>query len=381
METHYYSIQKRVVLFFSIVAAMIDSTSTYAQPAIGTTSFASATTISMLTSAPCTAGRSAVNSGYQFTLFSGSNCAMSNVAAGGTSDGHITMITTPTITGIWQEGRIASSDGSRFQLTNFVFSALTTPFLTKTLAITGYANGLPVSGATATSPFINATGVANTFTVDVSGNNNFGNIDEFRIVPSAPSDAQGTLAIMSITIAAPLPVELISFEGKRTTAENIVLDWQTISETNNKGFEIQQSADARNFTTVAYIDGKGNSSSLNSYQVALSNSDAVHYRLKQVDFDGQISYSRIIYLPGVSSEIKISPNPVKDKIVLTGDSKNTYHIYLSDILGNSVANYSGNLTQVENALNVSITKLNAGIYLLKAENNGEWQVLRFIKTD
>lgn len=381
MKIVVHSIHQRMILFFSIVAAMIEVSSVYAQPALGTTSFATGTSTTMLASAACTAGRSATNSGYQFTLFSGSNCAMSNVAAGGSSDGHIALITTPTITGIWQEGRIGSSDGSEFQLSNFIFSALTTPFLAKTLAITGYLNGSPVAGATATSPVISATGVANTFTVDVSANTSFGNIDEFRIIPSAPADAQGTLAIMSITIAAPLPVELISFEGKRTTAETIVLDWQTTAETNNQGFEIQQSTDAENFVTVSYVAGKGNSSSLNSYQLTLSNSEAIHYRLKQVDFDGKTSYSRIIYLEGVSSEMRLSPNPVKEKIVLTGDAKSNYRVYLSDILGNHLAGYSGNLLQVENALNTSIGKLNAGIYLLKAENNGVWQVLRFIKAD
>jgi len=382
METQYNSICKRMALFFLIIVGMIASTSIYAQPALGTTSFATASTLSLSTSAPCSGGRSAVNSGYQFTLFSAANCAMSNVAAGGTSDGHITMITTPTVTGIWQEGRIASSDGSEFKLNNFIFAALTTPFLGKTISVTGYRNGLPVAGATATSALINATGVGNTFTLDVSSNNNFENIDEFRLVPSAPGDAQGTLAILSITIAAaPLPIELISFKGKRITDETIVLDWQTASETNNKGFEIQQSTDAKDFVTAAYVEGKGNSSRLSSYELKLSNSEPVHYRLKQVDFDGKVSYSQIIYLQSVSSEIKISPNPIKDKIVLTGDAKCDYHLYLSDILGNTIVSYSGNLSQLENLLNASIAGLSAGIYLLKAENGDEWQVLRVIKAD
>jgi len=49
-----------------------------------------------------------------------------------------------------------------------------------------------------------------------------------------------------------VPVELTSFTAS-ASAEAIVLNWETATETNNKGFEVQRSADKVNFSTVAFV--------------------------------------------------------------------------------------------------------------------------------
>lgn len=366
--------------FFFFFLGMGNFLNVQAQPALGTTSFATASTIVLAASAPCTAGQSGTSAGYQFTLFSAVNCALNN-ATGAGSDGHINLISTPTTTGIWQEGRIASNTGSEFQLDNFVFSVLTTPFVGKTITVTGYRDGVAVPGATAVSSVIAATGLTNTVTVDVSADADFDNIDEFRLTPSG-SDAQGTMNIQSITISgAVLPIDLIAFGCRRTTDKTIVLDWQTASEDNNKGFEVQQSMNAENFTTIAYVEGKGNSTTLNNYQLFISNPNAAHYRLKQIDFDGKFSYSKIIYQEGSNGKIAIFPNPVKDRIELIGDEENIYQVCLSDIIGNPVENYSGTLLQITDGINASMLRLPAGLYVLKFIREEELQVHCFIKAD
>ena len=44
----------------------------------------------------------------------------------------------------------------------------------------------------------------------------------------------------------PLPVELLSFEGKATQS-GIELNWETASESNNQGFDVERSTDGKNF--------------------------------------------------------------------------------------------------------------------------------------
>lgn len=65
-----------------------------AQPFLGTNTFATASTVVLAASAPCTSDRTLTYLGFQFTLRSGVNCAMNN-ATGASSDGHINFITTP----------------------------------------------------------------------------------------------------------------------------------------------------------------------------------------------------------------------------------------------------------------------------------------------
>jgi len=105
-----------------------------------------------------------------------------------------------------------------------------------------------------------------------------------------------------------LPVELTSFTG---SVENKVLNlkWQTATEVNNYGFEIQKTSphpspyqgegvqidrDGRGWVTVGFVKGNGNSYSPKVYSFVdkTVSSGKYFYRLKQIDNDGQYTYSK-----------------------------------------------------------------------------------------
>lgn len=110
-----------------------------------------------------------------------------------------------------------------------------------------------------------------------------------------------------------IPVELAAFSAN-VTGQNVLLIWQTASELNNRGFEIQRNNGA-GFMTVGFVDGKGTTSSINNYSFADNNLKPGYYsyRLKQIDFNGTFTYSNIIELSiGVPQEYALSqnyPNP------------------------------------------------------------------------
>ncbi len=111
-----------------------------------------------------------------------------------------------------------------------------------------------------------------------------------------------------------LPVTLISFSGKNDADENH-LTWKTTSETNNSGFEIERSADAKSFERIGFVDGNGDSKVVKNYNFTDSNPfSTTYYRLKQIDYDGQFEYSRIIAVKRNFSGISIYPNPARDQI-------------------------------------------------------------------
>ena len=90
-----------------------------------------------------------------------------------------------------------------------------------------------------------------------------------------------------------LPVELIRF-GARSDGADVLLDWATASELNNAGFEIQlQPSGASAFRPVLFVDGHGTTDIEQTYRARLPAMDPGTYtfRLKQIDFDGTVTYS------------------------------------------------------------------------------------------
>jgi hypothetical protein len=97
---------------------------------------------------------------------------------------------------------------------------------------------------------------------------------------------------MLVHYDAVLPVELNSF-GATVNGSSVVLNWQTASEINNRGFEIERKSLNTNWENIGFVEGTGNSTSAMSYSYTDENltGTSYKYRLKQIDFDGTFNYS------------------------------------------------------------------------------------------
>jgi len=116
-----------------------------------------------------------------------------------------------------------------------------------------------------------------------------------------------------------VPVELTTFAAKENDG-SILLTWQTATEINNFGFEIQRlqndkSTKPHNWHSIGFVNGHGNSSSPKHYSFTDSAPPLgnLSYRLKQIDTDGGFEYSDIVEVEFSSAkEFKLSqnyPNP------------------------------------------------------------------------
>ncbi len=96
--------------------------------------------------------------------------------------------------------------------------------------------------------------------------------------------------------SSPLPVELTSFSAK--FANNaVLLNWSTATEVNNYGFEIERKSSSENWTSISFIPGAGTSNSPKDYIYSdntVQQGVTYQYRLKQIDTDGSIEYSRTV---------------------------------------------------------------------------------------
>src|SRR5262249_20304126 len=93
---------------------------------------------------------------------------------------------------------------------------------------------------------------------------------------------------------APLPVGLLFFKAT-VQGNNVLLNWSTSSEQNNRGFAVQRSTDGTNWQEIGFVSGSGTSTSANSYSYTDKglNPDVYYYRLKQVDFDNKFKFSPV----------------------------------------------------------------------------------------
>lgn len=90
--------------------------------------------------------------------------------------------------------------------------------------------------------------------------------------------------------------------------------WSTASEENNNYFVIERSLDGESWLSIGSVDGAGTSSRITNYSFLDNETVSVltYYRIKQVDFDGQFDYSKIVvFIPGSQSLYTegLYPNP------------------------------------------------------------------------
>ncbi len=87
----------------------------------------------------------------------------------------------------------------------------------------------------------------------------------------------------------PLPIELIEFKAVLINRE-VRLEWTTAQEVENKGFDVQKSANGSTWSSLVWIDGAGYSNNTVEYSVVdnLPYAGANYYRLRQNDVDGDL---------------------------------------------------------------------------------------------
>lgn len=167
-----------------------------------------------------------------------------------------------------------------------------------------------------------------------------------------------------------LPVELIDFTAT-ASEDKVLLHWTTLSERNNDYFAIERSRDGIQFETIMIVDGAGNSSIPITYAEVDTEPvvDALsYYRLKQIDFDGTVSYSgvRSVFLTR-KEEVLIYPNPVQDDlhVSLHSSQLGMHQLQIFDMLGR--LRYESSFQKTKDALwpVVNVESMAPGIYSLR----------------
>jgi hypothetical protein len=185
-----------------------------------------------------------------------------------------------------------------------------------------------------------------------------------------------------------LPVKWLSFNAAFVNSANVLINWKTASEVNNNKFEVEKSIDGINWIKISEVKGAGNSNSVKTYSVtdeigSMNSNNILYYRIKQIDFDGNFSYSRVEKVAKITSEkVVVSPNPFTNflNINIFSETGSSANITLLNNWGSKVINYEANLIVGDNLIEIpEVQKLSNGIYILQIESGSTIQSFKCIK--
>jgi mannan endo-1,4-beta-mannosidase len=178
---------------------------------------------------------------------------------------------------------------------------------------------------------------------------------------------------------ATLPVTFINFQVEKQNG-SVLLEWQTASEKNNDRFEIERSSDGKHFYSFSEIKSAGNSTQIQSYQQIDKDplSGISYYRLKQVDADGNYSYSNVVSITADNLSISVYPNPSNGLYRLNGSIKIGVDIKVYNNIGVVILNRK--IEEIKlSEYDIDLRKFPPGIYLLEVFSKGEKITHQLIK--
>ncbi len=189
------------------------------------------------------------------------------------------------------------------------------------------------------------------------------------------------IATEGSTTQSLLPVDLISFTAQKQDEIHSLLSWETASEINNDFFEVQRSADAKNFEKIGKVQGSGTTeeTQLYSFLDRATLADKNYYRLKQVDYNGEYEYSNIevVDFSEDRGEITIFPNPTADYVNVTLD-RQYEGIKVINNVGQTVAVVPA--TQLENSnIRIDVADYAPGVYVIEMKQGADVVNKQFVK--
>ncbi len=236
--------------------------------------------------------------------------------------------------------------------------------------------------ASGVSPDIFVSGATNGATITAKARMKYAHgriTDGFDIQKQNLAIAFPVFGEMGISIEwGALPVELSSFSARvvsnNNNIENIEINWTTSGEINNAGFKVERFKIGGDWSTIGSVSGNGTTTMNHSYSYTDRGllSGTYHYRLKQIDYNGNFEYYNLTneVVIGISSNYSLSqnyPNPfnptttIQYSIPKDGD----INIKVFDLSGKEVMEINEYKKAGQYSFILNGSKLSSGVYYYK----------------
>ena len=182
----------------------------------------------------------------------------------------------------------------------------------------------------------------------------------------------GTFGLTAFDPGNPIfPVEWLDIQAEPWKESQIRVSWKTARETENDFFIVERSMDGRLYTEMGRVEAGLSPSSVQSYSfLDIQPLDGQNiYRIRQVDYNGQYSYSPQIQINWNQAEpvLSIYPNPAKEVATLRLSAPADWRgmIEILDLQGRSLSSQIIHKPdQAAFVRKVDVSTLAAGVYHL-----------------
>ncbi len=180
-----------------------------------------------------------------------------------------------------------------------------------------------------------------------------------------------------------IPLSITAFSGEKVDKTTNKLTWTTASEQNNAFFSIERSDNGVDFKSIGETKGVGTSSTPQYYAFLDNNPlpNVNYYRLKQTDFDGKTSFSKIISINNgnVSKSIlKVTPSVISDNLTVQIETEDIGTLHIMDAVGKTVFT-KNKIEKGISTQNISTNALPNGMYFLTFMAKDGQTTTRFVK--
>lgn len=189
--------------------------------------------------------------------------------------------------------------------------------------------------------------------------------------------ANAAKAVLLPTVV--LPVTWVDFSGA-VLSHGVQLTWKTGEEVHNKAFEIERSGSGAGFQKIGTVAPHASSSEIHTYRFRDEQpfEGVNYYRIKQVDEDGQYSYSKVIQVQvGAVQKLRLVQNPVRSQLGLRlSETAAGATLYILDAGGRVV--YTGRVAGQQ--VDIPVPQLRKGMYYVTVQDrNGRKETVPFVK--
>ncbi len=170
-----------------------------------------------------------------------------------------------------------------------------------------------------------------------------------------------------------LATNWLSFTGNLNGEKHAILNWK-VQEQAVARYEIEKSINSFQFSKIGVLNSKGEGVNSYSFMESMVLSGEGYYKIKQIDKNGNYTYSRIVKLfANENPLLSIFPNPANDKVTLLVDKALlNKKIVLTDLCGKPLQV----LTINELSLNIKIGNYANGVYILNFEDGTRRKILK-----
>ena len=180
-----------------------------------------------------------------------------------------------------------------------------------------------------------------------------------------------------------LPVTWLDVQAKCSNNGNNIT-WTVANQINNKSFEILKSTDGSNFYSIGNVKGDGNYQNTKEFKFADNEnkiSFQTYYKIRQIDFNGKYSDSKIIYCQAANTKsITIGSNPFTSSLNIINSANTINVVEVYDAIGRKITE----MINIENVNTLTIESYNwqGGVYFIHiiTKDSDKPFIIKAIKT-